>query len=451
VRRASVTNRRPARPEKYVAALVSSPSSALLSLATTTSQREGAAVEPGTVRRYELDWLRIYVIFGSISYHVMVGLQLYVPPLRTNILLGSVTTLLDLWGMPLLFCISGASAWFALERRTQRQYLHERVARLAFPFLVGILLVIPPEDYIGNTLNPAYHQSFPSYFFAKMRQYGTLFQGNVFNNFIIFWGHLWFIPDLLLFAVVTLPLFIWLKTWTGSWLRWQLAALCERRGALFVIGLFFPLCDVLRQVLLAPALAAYIQSVLYFLLSFIVGYIFYSDIRFQQAIRRQGWGLLLLGICAFLVDQWLHLSAVLPSSAQGVLPVLNVYVIWLWMLAILNVGMRYFATPNAALNYWKEATFPFYVLHVMAFAVVGVVVIHWNILLPLQFLLILLGAGGVLTLAYDQGIRKHNVLRLLFGMNPISQQKRQEPSYLLLWGKNVLARLGEKVTVSEET
>ena len=51
------------------------------------------------------------------------------------------------WFMPLLFFVSGASAWFALRRRSAGQFARERVRKLAVPALFGIVAIVPLLTY----------------------------------------------------------------------------------------------------------------------------------------------------------------------------------------------------------------------------------------------------------------------------------------------------------------
>jgi fucose 4-O-acetylase-like acetyltransferase len=52
------------------------------------------------------------------------------------------------WGMSLFFFLAGASAWFALESRSSDQFIGERFKRLIIPFIVGFILLSPPQAYL---------------------------------------------------------------------------------------------------------------------------------------------------------------------------------------------------------------------------------------------------------------------------------------------------------------
>jgi glucan biosynthesis protein C len=96
-----------------------------------------AVRDPGIpMRLHYLDWLRVLaIIFGFLFHAVHVfdfgGWQ--IKNAEQSELITIVLTLFSLWGMLFFSLVAGASSWFALERRTPRQYLSERVKRLASP------------------------------------------------------------------------------------------------------------------------------------------------------------------------------------------------------------------------------------------------------------------------------------------------------------------------------
>ncbi|MFB0537464.1 MAG: hypothetical protein ACETWR_21065 [Anaerolineae bacterium] len=47
-----------------------------------------------------------------------------------SLVVTALTGFLFTWGMPLFFLIAGIGSWFALRRRTGRQYASERLKRL---------------------------------------------------------------------------------------------------------------------------------------------------------------------------------------------------------------------------------------------------------------------------------------------------------------------------------
>jgi fucose 4-O-acetylase-like acetyltransferase len=51
-------------------------------------------------------------------------------------------TFIDIWFMPLFFFIAGAAAFFALGRRSSREFAVERAKRLLVPFVFGMLVIV---------------------------------------------------------------------------------------------------------------------------------------------------------------------------------------------------------------------------------------------------------------------------------------------------------------------
>jgi peptidoglycan/LPS O-acetylase OafA/YrhL len=82
------------------------------------------------VRLHYLDWLRVLAILGVFVFHA--GRPFDAFPWEINnaeeSLFATIIFVFFLpWGMPLFFFLSGAGTWFALRRRTGRQYAVERV------------------------------------------------------------------------------------------------------------------------------------------------------------------------------------------------------------------------------------------------------------------------------------------------------------------------------------
>ena len=67
----------------------------------------------------------------------------------TSALVDIFTGIFDLWGMPLLFAISGASIFFALRPGGTLRFLRDRVLRLLVPLALGILVLGPPQVYLA--------------------------------------------------------------------------------------------------------------------------------------------------------------------------------------------------------------------------------------------------------------------------------------------------------------
>jgi peptidoglycan/LPS O-acetylase OafA/YrhL len=106
----------------------------------------------GTVRLHYLDTLRVLAVFMVFLFHAAIPFTMMdwqVNNAETSVAASVFfIAFLGPWGMPFFFLLAGATAWFALRRRTARQFAGERVRRLLIPFLVGSVLITPLLAYI---------------------------------------------------------------------------------------------------------------------------------------------------------------------------------------------------------------------------------------------------------------------------------------------------------------
>jgi peptidoglycan/LPS O-acetylase OafA/YrhL len=401
------------------------------------------AARAATSRRYELDWMRALVVLGLIPIHAAVifssASDLFIKNAETNQLMALVGVFGGVWGMPLLFLVAGASAYFALNRRTGGQYLKERVLRLIVPFAFASLLIIPVQVYAivasDPTLarafdlpinNPAFTASYWAFYVEYLRGYVYFLTHFSPELAVIFWGHLWFIPRLFAYALVTLPLFFWLKSRSGQRLLTALGRLMRYPGAIYLLALPLVIVEMLTRATHINALTAgwplyddWVQFT-FFLLFYIYGYLVYAISTMPAAIMRYGWASLALGLAGFALA--LTRSDTLTTSPfnyslgyiAGV-PIRD-FVSWFWVVAVLSFAFHVFTFSNGLLRYLKEAAFPIYVLHLPILTVVGVAVVRLDLPLLAKFLLIIVVALGLTLALFELVVRRFRATRVLFGL-----------------------------------
>ena len=108
-------------------------------------------------RRYDIDWLRIAAVLLLIPFHTArvfnVGEDLYAKNPQLSDALERFIVFVGPWHMSLLFVLAGAATWFALGFRSGGRYAGERLQRLLVPFLFGLVVIIPPQAYVGMLTN----------------------------------------------------------------------------------------------------------------------------------------------------------------------------------------------------------------------------------------------------------------------------------------------------------
>jgi glucan biosynthesis protein C len=390
-----------------------------------------------SVRLHYLDWLRVILIFGVFLYHVVKPfdpmLDWHINNEEESVAVMTFLLLINPWGLPLFFLISGAGSKFALRRRSNQQYIVERVTRLLIPFVVGSILLTPFQRYLEALHNGSFQGSFLRFIPEMLAQSisGNLFTPLVFGD----WGlHLWFLAFLFAFSVLALPVFRWFQRDAGqSFISW-LGRLVELRGGILLFVLPLALARILIQPYSPPEEHGWLDFV-YFFLFFILGYILYSDGRFQSAIRRERWLLLtsgIVGLVAFLglfavygdiALEW-GLTFVEPWSI--ILIFAFTLMSWGWALFVLYLAMTYLNFTNKWLVYGNETIVPFYLLHQPVIIAIAYFVVQWDVGVSLKLLVILIGSFLVTLGLVELLVRPFEPMRMLFGMKPRRRKEAPE-------------------------
>ncbi len=373
-------------------------------------------------RRYDLDWLRVLAFSGVFFYHCSRFFNTagwHVKNAQTSGIVDIFTNIFDLFGMPLIFAISGASIYFALRPGAAGRFLRDRVLRLLVPMILGILLLAPPMVYLDRLT----HGKFSGNFFEFLPHY---FQP---ANFSWDGVHLWYLLYLFIFTLVLLPLFIWLKRPAGQRLLGYLGRFSKKTGAIYLWALPLALISVLADpfgILNSSRSEALLRLVMY-PLPLIYGYLIFAVGDIQQAIiRHRRYSLIIsmvLTLVPFLVttgiSNWgwkfsLPTYALLMTAASLLL--------WSYLLAIFGYGMRYLTSAKQPLSYANEAVLPFYILHQPVILLIGYFVISMDLPILIKYLVITPLAFGITLGIYHYGIRRFNWVRKAFGLKSRSSQ-----------------------------
>jgi peptidoglycan/LPS O-acetylase OafA/YrhL len=161
------------------------------------------------------------------------------------------------------------------------------------------------------------------------------------------------------------------------------------------------------------------------LLLFISGYILVADERFMQAIRRDRWLHLVLGIASTLfffssaadvpVFEWIESPATLGFYVVWAAVGINA---WCWTMVMFYVGMRFLDFTNKWLQYGREASYPFFMVHQPVIIIIAFYVVQWEVGLLIKLLVVTLGSFAVSLSLYEFLVRRINPVRALFGMKP---------------------------------
>jgi peptidoglycan/LPS O-acetylase OafA/YrhL len=388
-----------------------------------------ASAQPATDRldgrRYDLDWLRVIAILTLLFYHtgmIYVSWGWHVQSKETSDSFEVVMSWLHRWRMPLLFFISGAGTYFALRKRSFGSYAGERVRRLFIPLVFGMFVVVPPQIYIEwlfrGRFSGSYAEFYPQvYQFEPYRDGGT---GGAFS-----WHHLWFVAYLFHYSILSIPLFMYLKTNGGQQLIDRIGRLLAKPGgAMWLVGLLL-LNDVVLGGLYPHETHALTDDWAYFvknLILFWLGYILISRRDFWQTITDQRRyflvGTLICTIIFYTVRGVVGYEAIESSAVSRTLFSFNgLGLTWFSVLMTIAYGYRYLNVNRPILRQLNEAVYPFYILHQTVIVLIGYFILTRTSLgLYDGFLVISLSTLVVCAALYLLLIRPFKLTRLLFGV-----------------------------------
>lgn len=371
-------------------------------------------------RRYDLDWLRVGAFALVFLYHCSRFFDSewwHVKNATASVLVDSLKGIFDMWGMALLFLISGASIYFALRPGRTTSFLRDRVSRLLIPLAFGIIVLGPPQIYLTRLTHGEFQGNFLEFLPLYFRDW-HLWGG----NFAWSGVHLWYLEDLFLFTLVLLPLFAALKGRAGRRFTQSLGRHSARPGAIFLWVLPLAMLLIVTDPfgILRPELPEDVVRLIAYPLCLVFGFLVFSDGQIQQAIIRQRRIALALAIV-------LTLGMPMISTLPGMQSSLPVYTLvmssasllsWSSILAILGYGMRYLTANRPVLTYANEAVLPFYVLHQPVILILGYFIIPLALPIVAKYLIIASLAFGVTLGLYEYGVRRWNPVRRVFGLKP---------------------------------
>ena len=371
-----------------------------------------------TMRRYDLDWLRVLLILTVLVFH---SLRLFdlegwsVKSATTYLSVQVLVIFISRWLMPAVFLISGFATFYALGKSgAAGRFVKDRALRLLVPLLVGLFTHIPLQAYLEQVSQHHYDSSFWQWY------------PSMFSNFNWLGGHLWYLEVLFLFSLVCLPLFLWLRNGSGQRV---LAWLGERFSA--PSALYLPVLPILLlSATLDPGNGSILTSEEFggwnlpsHMIFFLSGFVLASSQAMQANIRRIRWISLVTGGVVFFGGAGLMFALTGGDAPFGtpyylVWTAISSLSCWACVLAILGFGMQRLNVRTPVLDYANEAVLPFYVLHQSVLFVMGFYILNWAMADLAKWATILISTFVIIMVLYEFLIRRNNVLRVLFGMKP---------------------------------
>ena len=382
----------------------------------------GAAISG---RRHDIDAIRVLAFGLLILYHVgmfYVSWGWHVKSSYQSETLEAFMMLVNPWRMPLLFLVSGLAVNFLLGKVGIGTLAWKRIVRLGLPLLFGMAVVVPPQAYFqalsNGVIEPGYLDFLVRYFTFQPWPEGA-FDG---SDPGITWNHLWYLPYLLFYTLVLLPLIPLLNRLRGLFVRMRgLNLLLFPILPLMLIGLtVWPHFPYIDHGLIEDWYAHAMYGTI-----FVYGFLIGRDAGlWEELARLRKWALALAVVMWVIYMGYQEVMPDDPTPVQNVALLAVVYLNrWFWLVAVLGWGHALLNRPFRWLPYANEAVYPWYILHQTITVTAGFYLAPLT-LGPVVEPLLLIGftVGGCLVI-HEFVIRRTGWLRPLFGL-----QRRLKPT-----------------------
>lgn len=367
------------------------------------------------MRRYDLDWLRVLVFALLIFYHVGMFFVPWGYHLKNNVIydwLKWPMLFLNQWRLPILFVISGMGTYYALSKRSALQFAMERIKRLFLPLIVGMLFVVPPQVYFERLskeqFSGPYLEFWPSEAFI-----GSYPTGN------LSWHHLWFLVYLLVYSLILIPIFIYIRKKPQLTLVNGIRRLAASRHGLFLLVLPLFLFESFLHPLF-PSTHALIDdwfTFFHYMTLFFYGFLIISvKDTFWRTVQKNRQTYLIYGFVGFTIITLKNLYLEETYAVHILGSFIKVINLWSWILAIFGYAATYLNRNNRLLAYSNEAVYPFYILHQTVIIACGYYLMNLNWNFWIKSSIMVIATFGVSFVLFEFLIRRIGFLRPLFGL-----------------------------------
>ncbi|MDY6924256.1 MAG: acyltransferase family protein [Pseudomonadota bacterium] len=394
---------------------------------------------PASLRRHDLDWIRVAAFFLLILYHVgmlYVSWDFHVKSPRIVEAIQPLMMLTSPWRLTLLFLVSGAATRFMVDRFAASgghvgwRLAGSRILRLLPPLVFGMLVIVPPQSYFeilqaltGLGVPDPAHSPYLQNFWIK---YATASGGWCDDTGCLTtptWNHLWFVAYLLPYGLIVAllvgvaggalgPLQRGLERALSGWglLVWPIVWLAILR---FTLAPLFEITHALTDDWYNHALSFSV-----YLFGFLIARSEALKADFIR-LRRPALILAVFAWAGWALYAWIwRADDAMPPEALRML-MRAVYAVdqWTWIAAILGYGARYLNRGGPVLRYLGAGVFPFYIVHQTAIIVAAWYLMPLRLPLAVEAGLVIAATFAACFLAWEIA-RRLGWFGLLLGVKP---------------------------------
>jgi glucan biosynthesis protein C len=365
-----------------------------------------------TYKRYhELDWLRIILVIAVFLHHIGMpfnGDGFPVMNSDSSKVLDDIMVYFEQFRLPMLFLIAGAGAVILLSFKNRTDFIKQRFMRLLVPLIFAVLVIVPPQNYIGHI------DQFKSYWQA----YPTL-ASNLSTN------HLWFIEYLVVFALLSIPLYSFLQSAKGKRVINAIETISNNPAGLFLFAFLLIGLRVLSKIFFPDDSKdlTNLSTPVFYGFFYIMGMVLMSSTTLWANIKRfRRVNLTLLVGCSVMFYSYYYSPDLSPWLSIEVRWALwwavGCMVAWSATLTLIGYAQQYLNQYNSWLVKCNEMIYPFYIFHQTVIIIAAYYVIEWQAGITTK-VVGLLSISLPLTVLLCLMIYPFNPARILFGVKAL--------------------------------
>lgn len=391
----------------------------------------GSQAKTFTIPRYHsLDSLRAVmmllglVLHSAASYITIQPANMdwpYQDP-ESSVFFNWLIDYIHIFRMPVFFLVSGFFAAYLLKSRGARAFLKHRWSRIAVPFLIAWLILLPVTAVAmryAQQFNPLALAT-PTGFTAASNE-TPLLQRNLLM-------HLWFLLDLFMFCAAA-TILDKLIQFVPEGIRTAFLDAFQRlvhRGAILVFALLSGL--VLYQmnswsidysgVILRPPRVLLNNGLFFFF-----GWLLFMRRDAIAGFKRPAWIYILAGTACFLASRYFAeigcgTDRICDPTAvrEHILAILFLApAVWLLVYGFMGLFLRYLSKQSTRWRYMLDASYWIYLVHLPLVMVLPTILVSVALPSGVKFLLVIIVATVLVTVTYDIFVRSTFIGKQLNG------------------------------------
>lgn len=300
-----------------------------------------------STRKHYIDNLRWIILLILIPYHTAMAWNVWGEPnyicFEGNRWISSILVFFSPYFMPLLFVLAGVSTKFALQKRTVKEYLMERVKRLLIPLLFGTIVIMPIMTYLADKFNYSYSGGLLQHYTIFFTKYTDLIGAD--GGFSL--GQFWFLLYLLTISILGVGIITLLERFIEK---------SDKTIPFWVVCLLGLLLPLLSELLSIGG-----KSLVEYTYLFMLGYYVFADEKIISKVEKNCWFVFSIGLVATILNVYLFIWA---DNEFILLNTIAKYVSeWGMVIALIGLAKKYLNFAGSVSNYMNKRSFLFYIYH----------------------------------------------------------------------------------------